>query len=118
MPHACTGTSRKLGKWARYNTRRALNRDADRAKRQANRLARKAEADARLLADAASLAANPLPVSPASKPAHRLRVTVEIDGEIRTFRAAYIAGMGWIGDSGNTITKAVRLVMSHAEPHA
>lgn len=116
MPHACTGTSRKRGKWALYNARRAANRDADRARRQASRLARIAESEARLLADTEELAKNPPALPPASKPAHCLRVTVEIDGCKRVFTAHYIAGMGWIGDSGNTITKSVRLVMRHAEP--
>lgn len=113
MPNAYTGTLTKRGKWARYNARRAANREADRAKRQANRLARIAEGEARLLAHAAEVAKNPPPIPPASKPAHSLRVTVEIDGESRVFSAHYIVGMGWIGDSGNTITKAIRLVMKH-----
>ena len=116
MPHAYTGTPRKRGKWARYNARRAANREADRARRQAKRLARIAEADAQLLAHAEELARNPPPHPPAAKPAHSLRVTVEIDGERRVFAAHYIAGMGWIGHSGNTITKAIRLVMARAKP--
>lgn len=114
MPHPYTGTRRKRGKWARYNARRAANREADRAKRQANRLARIAEAEARQLAHAAELAANPLPAPAPTKPAHSLRVTVEIDGERRVFTSHYIAGIGWIGHSGNTITKAIRLVLRHA----
>jgi hypothetical protein len=48
------------------------------------------------------------------KPAHKLRVTVDIDGESRTFTATYIDGFGWVGHSGNTITKAIRLVMANA----
>lgn len=115
MPQACTGTRVKRGKWARYNARRAADREADRARRQANRLARIAAADARLLAHAAELAANPPQPPPASKPTHALRVTVEIDGERRVFTAHYIAGLGWVGHSGNTITKAVRLVMSQVK---
>ncbi len=115
MRHAYTDTRRKRGKWARYNARRAVSREADRAKRLANRLTRKTESDARLIAHAEELAANPTPLPATTKPAHKLRVTVEIDGESRTFAAAYIDGLGWVGHSGNTITKAVRLVMANAE---
>jgi len=42
-----------------------------------------------------------------------MRVTVEIDGEKRVSAASHIDGFGWIGDLGNTITKAIRLVMKH-----
>lgn len=82
--------------------------------RQSRREQRRAEADARLLAECA----RPLcPVVAAIKPApvaHELRVTLEIDGERRVFRASYIDGMGWIGDSGNLITMAIRVIMRHA----
>ena len=71
-----------------------------------------AEAEARLLAHAAEVAANPPPAPPVRPPRHRLRVTLEIDGERRVFSAACIDGFGWCGDSGNTITKAIRLVMA------
>lgn len=114
MPHPYTGTRVKRGKWSRYNARRAANRDADRAKRLANRMAHKAESDALMIAHAEQLAANPAPFPVASRPAHKLRVTVDIDGQSRTFSASFIEGVGWIGDSGNTITKAIRLVMANA----
>lgn len=115
MPTAYTGTRKKRGKWARYNARRAANREADRARRQANRMARLAAAEARLLAHADEVAKNPPPAPVARAPAFSLRVTVEIDGARRVFSASLIEGMGWVGDSGNTITKAIRLVMQRAQ---
>lgn len=44
-------------------------------------------------------------------PDHTLEVRVRIDDCERTFRAVCVKGE-WIGDSGNVITKAIRLVMA------
>jgi hypothetical protein len=52
MPRAHKGTSVKRGKWARYNPRRALDREGDRRRRLAQRAERIAAAEARLLAEA------------------------------------------------------------------
>jgi len=77
-------------------------------------MARKAESDARLIAHAEAIAANPSPFPAKSGRSHKLRVAIDIDGESRTFSAAYVEGFGWIGHSGNVITKALRLVMANA----
>lgn len=77
MPRSHTRTSVKRGKWARYNSRRALDREGDRRRRLANRAARLAAAEARMLAELPP----PLSPAPSAPPPLTLRLTLEIAGE-------------------------------------
>jgi hypothetical protein len=71
----------------------------------------RADASARSEAALLAEAADPSPVPPAVRPDHILEVRLRIDDCERTFRAVCLRGE-WIGDSGNLITTAIRLVMA------
>lgn len=108
---------RRKSRWRSKNARKA------RAKRQRcaasaawadetrrlRRADRAAQADESLAAEARELpVATPTP----AKPQHVLEVRIRMDGEERTFRAAYVAGE-WIGDSGNLMARAIRVLMRY-----
>lgn len=112
MPRPSTRTRRKRGKWARYNSRRAANREADRLKRQATRAARLAAREAALL----DLAAHPPPVPvPPTRPPLRLRFTVEISGyPPHAFEATWLELFGRWSVPQRQILRGIRELMQHA----
>lgn len=80
---------------------------------QTSQLRREAEAAQREYELTAEMAQPPIQPPAFAGPDHTLEVVVKIDGEERTFRAVCLRGE-WLGHSGNTITKAIRLVRSAA----
>ncbi len=78
--------------------------------RRLGRAQRAAEAEAAIVAELGEgVSAAQIP---APKPQHVLEMRIRMDGEERTFRAAYVAGE-WIGDSGNLMTRAIRVLMRY-----
>lgn len=79
MPRPYTHKRRKRSKWAAYNRRRAADLEADRQRRLANRLARKAAATDALIAEHERMLLHPAPV-PRAATALRIRLRLEVVG--------------------------------------